>query len=129
MTCGEIPLTHDTATATESLEIAIAHGGEADVLYLRGRLSIDSSPGFRDRLLAMLREQSPKPVIVDLTAVSYIDAAGIATLLEGLKIARHHQTTLCLQGLQGRVVHLFEVTGVLALFETNGCTFSGSKVS
>src|SRR5262249_5449352 len=113
------------------LEIAVEQGGEAEILYLHGRLSIDSSPGFRDRLLVLLREQSRKPVIVDLTAVSYIDASGIATLVEGLKIARHHQTRLCLQGLQGRVVHLFEVTGVLALFETNGCksASSGSKVS
>jgi anti-sigma B factor antagonist len=125
------PLTHDTLTAAETLEITVKHGEQAAVFYLHGRLSIDSSPGLRDRLLAMLREQSSKAVIVDLAAVSYIDASGIATLLEGLKLARNRQTKLCLQGLQDRVVHLFEVTGVLALFEANGCksAFSGAKVS
>jgi len=131
MTCGDFPLTHDILTAAETLEITVKHAEQAAVFYLQGRLNIESSPGFRDRLLAMLREQSYKAVIVDLTAVSYIDGSGIATLLEGLKIARNRQTKLCLQGLQGPVVHLFEVTGVLALFEANGCKSapSGSKVS
>jgi hypothetical protein len=28
---------------------------------------------------------------------------------------------LCLTGLQGRLLHLFEVTGVLPLFDTDQC--------
>ena len=131
MTCEEFPLTHDILTAAETLEITVKHSEQVAVLCLQGRLNIDSSPGFRDRLLAMLREQSRQAVIVDLAAVSYVDGSGIATLLEALKVARNRQIRLCLQGLQGRVVHLFEVTGVLALFETNGCksASSGAEVS
>jgi anti-sigma B factor antagonist len=109
----------------------VDHGGEGTLVCLSGRLSIDSSPALRDRLLAVLREQSPETVVVDLTKVSYIDSSGIATLIEGLKIARNRQTTLCLKGLQGRLLHLFETTGVLALFETSDCrsASSASKVS
>jgi anti-sigma B factor antagonist len=79
----------------------------------------------------MLREQSPEGVIVDLTDVTYVDSSGIATLIEGLKIAPQRQTTLCLQGLQGRLVHSFQVSGVSTLFEKNGCRSpsSVSKVS
>ena len=106
-------------TATD-LEIIEDEGEEGTLVRLRGRLSIDSSPAFRDRLLALLRRQSPPGVIVDLTEVSYMDASGIATLVEGLKTARNRQTTLCLKGLQGRVRHLFEVTGLLTLFEASG---------
>jgi len=102
------------------LEITEDEGEEGTLVRLRGRLSIDSSPAFRDRLLALLRRQSAPGVIVDLTEVSYMDASGVATLVEGLKAARNRQTTLRLQGLQGRVRHLFEVTGLLTLFETSG---------
>src|SRR5271169_4812745 len=117
-------------TATD-LEITEYEGEEGTLVRLRGRLSIDSSPAFRDRLLALLRRQSPATVIVDLTEVSYMDASGVATLVEGLKIARNRQTTLCLKGLQGRVRHLFEATGLLTLFETTGCgsATSAAKVS
>jgi anti-sigma B factor antagonist len=120
-------LTSSMLTATD-LEIIEDEGEEGTLVRLRGRLSIDSSPAFRDRLLAMLRRQSPPAVIVDLTEVSYIDASGVATLVEGLKTARNRQTTLCLQGLQGRVRHLFEVTGLLTLFETSGCGSATSAV-
>jgi anti-anti-sigma factor len=69
----------------------------------------------------MLREQSPKTVIVDLAGVSYIDVSGIATLIEALKVQRNRQGTLGLKGLEGPLVRLFEVTGLLALFEASGC--------
>jgi anti-sigma B factor antagonist len=123
-------LTSSMGTATD-LEITEEENEGGTLVRLRGRLSIDSSPAFRDRLLAMLRRQSPAAVMVDLSEVSYIDTSGVATLVEGLKTARHRKTTLCLQGLQGRVRHLFEVTGLLTLFETAGCgtTISAAKVS
>jgi anti-sigma B factor antagonist len=122
---------HSTVLATDRLEIAIQPGEEASTMRLRGRLNIDSSPAFRDRLLGMLQVRSPQAVIVDFSDVSYVDSSGIATLIEGLKIARRQQTMLCLHGMQGRLLHLFEVTGMSTLFETSGCgsASSNSKVS
>ena len=113
-------LIQHAVTATEGLEVTVKHGEQRIFVYLRGLFNFDSSPDFRDQLLAILREQSPKVLIVDLTQVSYIDSSGISTLLEALKIARNCQTTLSLQGLEGRVVHLFEVTGLSTLFEASG---------
>jgi anti-sigma B factor antagonist len=107
--------------AADGLEIAMDDGEAGTIFRLRGRVTIDSSPVLRDRLLARLRLQVPTAVIFDLTEVPYIDSSGIATLIEGLKIARNRQIAFCLQGLQGRLLHLFEVTGVLALFKASGC--------
>jgi anti-sigma B factor antagonist len=112
---------HGTVTSADGLDITVDHGDAGTVVRLRGQLSIESSPGLRDHLLAMLREQSPKTVIVDLAGVSYIDVSGIATLIEALKVQRNRQGTLCLKGLEDRLVRLFEVTGLLALFEASGC--------
>jgi len=116
-----IGLTRELVTDGESLDITVDDGEERAFVRLHGHLGIDSSPDLRDRLLAMLEGQPPKTIVVDLTEVSYIDASGIATLLEALKIARSRQVTLCLKGLHGRIVRLFEATGLLALFETTGC--------
>ena len=71
----------------------------------------------RNRLLAALRSEARPAVIVDLTKSPYLDCSGIATLVEALKIARAHKVALRLTGLQGRLRTLFEVTGVLSLFE------------
>jgi anti-sigma B factor antagonist len=102
------------------LSITVDHGEEGTFVRLHGQLSIDSSPVLRDRLLAILQGQPPKSIIVDLTELSFIEASGIATLLEALKIARNRHVTLCLKGLHGRVIRLFQVTGLQAVFET-GC--------
>ena len=117
-----------TVPTTDGLEIAIHHGEEGSIVSVRGRLNIDSSPALRDQLLAMLQAQSPHAVILDFSDVSYVDSSGIATLIEGLKMARLRQTTLCVQGLQGRLLHLFQVIGISTLFEKNGCR-SASSVS
>jgi anti-sigma B factor antagonist len=124
-------MTHGIDPPIDGLEIAEHHGKKGSTVRLRGRLNIDSSPALRDRLLALLQAQSPQAVIVDFSDVSYIDSSGIATLIEGLKIARLRQTTLCLQGLQGRLLRLFQVTGMSALFEKSDCgsASSESKVS
>jgi anti-sigma B factor antagonist len=124
------PLTSNMFNAAD-LAITTNEDDGSTLVRLRGRLDVDSSPAFRDQLLASLRAQSAKAVVVDMTEVSYIDASGIATLVEGLKIARNRQNTVCLKGLQGRVLHLFEVTGLLDLFETNGCSSAStaSRVS
>jgi anti-sigma B factor antagonist len=122
-------MTHDRLPLTDGLEITLHHGGEGSIVRLRGCLNIDSSPALRDHLLSMLGAQSAEAVIVDLTDVSYIDSSGIATLIEGLRIARMRQTTFCVQGLHDRLLHLFQVTGMSTLFKTNDCRSDSSKVS
>jgi anti-sigma B factor antagonist len=112
---------HETLTSAESLDIAVNRVEEGTIVRLRGRLGIDSSPDLRDCLLAVLHGEPPKTVVVDLTDVSYVDTSAIATLLEALKIARSRQITLCVKGLQSRLVRLFELTGLMTLFETSGC--------
>ena len=105
----------------DHLEIEVENRDERPVLRLRGRLDIDSSPEFRDRLLATLRAETQKFVVIDFAEVIYMDSSGLATLLEGLKVARACQSKLCVEGLQGRLLHLFEVAGVLSLFEASSC--------
>jgi anti-sigma B factor antagonist len=112
---------------SNNLTISVDQVGNDATVRLSGRVDVDSSPDLRDRLRTLLSEEGlPQAVIVDLAGVSYIETSGIATLIEALRIARHHQIKFRLQGLSGAVLRLFEVTGVLALFEANN---SGEKVS
>jgi anti-sigma B factor antagonist len=114
-------------TSTSSLEITVENSGMNVLVHVSGRINVDSSPDLRDQLLAILSEQPlPRTVTVDLAGIPYIETSGIATLIEALRIARHHQIGFCLQGLGGSVLRLFEVTGVLKLFDRSG---RGEKVS
>jgi anti-sigma B factor antagonist len=115
-------LTGIVLASSSSISITVDHRGSGALVRLNGRIDVDSSPDLRDRLSALLSEEpSPRVITVDLTGATYIEASGIATLIEALRIARHHQTIFCLQGLSGSALRLFEVTGVLALFEVSNC--------
>jgi anti-sigma B factor antagonist len=123
-----IALKRELVTEGESLDITVEHGEERTLVRLNGQLGIDTSPDLRDRLLAMLQGQAPKTIIVDVSEVSSIDASGVATLLEALKVARSRHATLCLKGLQGRMARLFEVMGLRSVFETAGCKDSSPEL-
>jgi anti-anti-sigma factor len=112
---------------SSNLNISVDQVGKDAMVRLSGRVDVDSSPDLRDRLRALLLEEVlPQTVIVDLAGVLYIEISGIATLIEALRIARHHQVNFRLQGLAGAALRLFEVTGVLALFEAGNSEQKGS---
>jgi len=114
-------------TSGSNLEISIDQLGKDVIVRPSGRINVDSSPDLRDCLSAILSEEPlPHAITVDLAAVPYIETSGIATLIEALRIARHQQTKFCMQGLSGSVLRLFEVTGVLTLFDRGS---RGEKVS
>jgi anti-sigma B factor antagonist len=117
-------------TSESSLGITVLKNNDEVIFRLSGRVDVDSSPDLRDRLRTLLSEEAvPQTIIVDLAGVPYIETSGIATLIEALRIARHHQINFRLQGLNGAALRLFEVTGVLALFEANNLRQSGSGQS
>jgi anti-sigma B factor antagonist len=112
-------LTQIAMTSTSSLEITVENSGVTVLVHVNGRINVDD---LRDCLLARLStEPLPRAITVDLAGVPYIETSGIATLIEALRIARHHQTIFCLHGIRGSVLRLFEVMGVLALFEASDC--------
>ena len=120
-------VTRMTITSGSNLEISVDQLGNDAIVRPSGRINVDSSPDLRDCLLAILSAKPlPRAITVDLAGVPYIETSGIATLIEALRMARHRQTIFCLQGLSGSVLRLFEVTGVITLFEADNC---GQKVS
>src|ERR1035438_5158101 len=53
-----------------------------------GRSTVDSSPHLRSVLLGLLRRGTAPVLVIDASALSYLDMSGIATPLEALKAAR-----------------------------------------
>ena len=104
-------------------DFVTAGGGALARIY--GRIDIDSSPALRDRFLALFATPHARIVSIDLSTVTFIDSSGVATLIEALKIARSYNTELRLQGLEGRLLGLFQSTGILSLF--NGSTAKDSQ--
>jgi anti-sigma B factor antagonist len=116
-------------TSVDNTEMNVVVSRDGALASLCGRFDIDSSPAVRDRLLALLNAPHPDAVTIDLSALTHIDSSGIATLIEALKIARGHKTEMRLQGIEDRLLRLFEITGILSLFNGSapGMNESGYK--
>jgi len=59
-------------------------------------------------------------MVIDLSAVSYLDMSGLATLLEALKAARASSVKLRVTGMSGEARALAEVAQLDTLFHSWG---------
>ena len=59
-------------------------------------------------------------VIIDFSAVSYLDMSGLATLLEALKATREHSVKLRVTGISGEARTLAEIAQLDTIFRTWG---------
>lgn len=56
------------------------------VVRLAGDVDLHSSPKARDAILDGLKQK--RPLLVELSAVTYMDSSGVASLVEGYQTAR-----------------------------------------
>ena len=85
------------------------------------RITIENANEMRQLILEAVRSQSGR-VVVDMSEITYMDAPGLATLLGALRQARQQGKAMALQGVQDQPRHLFEVTELDHLFDTDGKT-------
>jgi len=97
------------------MKMATRQSGGAVILDISGDIDLQSSPDLRKALLASIKE-SPY-VILNLTAVRYIDSSGIASLVEGWQHAKSAQHRLILFGLSEVARNVLKLTHLLKLFE------------
>ncbi|HED19212.1 MAG TPA: anti-sigma factor antagonist [Gammaproteobacteria bacterium] len=67
------------------------------VISLSGEVDLNKSPGARKVILNCLKKQ--RHVMVDMSAVEYIDSSGVASLVEGFQYARSNNLEFGLIGV------------------------------
>ena len=84
------------------------------LLALTGEVDLHNSPQVRKQLLAIV--ESGNSVIVDFSALSYIDSSGIATLVEAFNYAKNNQLTLTIIAAAGAPLQVLELTNLNKVF-------------
>ena len=70
------------ASANE-LSVDARRAGAHTIVLVTGRVTVDSSPHLRPMLHEAIGAPPPAGVVIDFTAVEYLDTSAIATLLAG----------------------------------------------
>ena len=84
---------------------------EIPVLRLWGDIDIGTADALRARMAELLGRGS-KFIIVDLAGVSFFDSSGLKVLDEAQQDAAERGARLALACPPGRVLRLFEITGL-----------------
>jgi anti-sigma B factor antagonist len=91
----------------------------AFIVDVTGDITLYNTPEVRKILLDLLREKRVRRVIVNLEKVKYIDSAGVASLVEGLKVSRDLKSEFALYGLSRSTREVLELTRLLKVFEVH----------
>jgi anti-sigma B factor antagonist len=93
--------------------------GEITILDLTGDITLFNSPEIRKALIVLLKDERVPQLFINMTGVKYVDSSGIASLVEGLKIARDQGSRFVLYGLSKPAVTVLELTHLLHVFEVH----------
>lgn len=108
----------DTTTSRVLTVEVDRHSAGRSVIHVSGDMLCDATEAVGCIVSGELR-RSPALVVLDLSAVTRIDASGIATLVSAATQAGESDISLCLVGMQGRPVEAALADADLTeLFET-----------
>ena len=92
--------------------------GDALVASVAGDIDLNNSPVLRATLFELLRNHSPKKLILNLAAVPYMDSSAIAVLVELMRKMKGGKIVLA--SLQPRVKGLLEIARLDSIFAVTG---------
>jgi anti-sigma B factor antagonist len=122
-----------THPATEDIgPITITVGTERDstvIASLGGELDLVSAPAVRERLLSLLSPDASR-LVVDMSAIRYADASGLAVLVSTQRRAVLLGGTLRLAALQPEVARVLKIAGLsrhLAVYPTVQAAIAGRR--
>lgn len=109
-----------------NLSIELKEKPNGYLVMLRGEVDIYTAPKLKQSLIP-LTEQSKNTVCIDLKDVTYLDSTGLGIFIQALKSATKNNSHLKLIRVKGRVLRLFEVTGLEDIMTIESDTEVNSK--
>ena len=100
------------------MECTVTQLDGRDRVALGGDVDLASSPEARKAILAAL--DAGRGLLVDLSAVAYIDSSGVASLVEGFQVARERGLPFALIGVSESarlVLQLAHLDRVFPIFD------------
>lgn len=96
------------------MTVDIATRGPATIAALTGEVDLERSPAVRRALLDALHDK--RPLVVDLSQVSYIDSSGIASLVEAYQTARNQESVLILAAVSPTALRVMQLARLDRVF-------------
>ena len=100
------------------MNIEIRNEAQAAIVSLEGDVDLESSPKVRAALLEWVARKHA--VVVDMSAVSYIDSSGVASLVEAFQAARKSKSRFVLARVSDAALRVLELARLDKVFTIIG---------
>jgi anti-sigma B factor antagonist len=104
----------------KKMGIETMHGPAESRMTVTGHLVIESSPRFRASLVKAIRTATSAELVIDASALSYLDTSGVATLVEAARMASARGLRLRVNGLAGEPRMLAQIAELDVIFRAYG---------
>jgi anti-sigma B factor antagonist len=81
-----------------------------------GEIGFARSPQLRSELMQLIQQHKPAKLVLDMSAIPYMDSSGVATLVEAMQQQRQAGGKLVLCCMQERVRSVFEISRLDMVF-------------
>ena len=108
------------------MDIRIETKDKCSIVFLEGEIDLYCSGDARKAILSQIGAM--KHVMVDLSQVKYIDSSAIASLVEGIQMARHAELEFSLISVSAeamQVIKLARLDKVFNIYDTFNDALSG----
>ncbi|MBW8485907.1 STAS domain-containing protein [Actinomadura parmotrematis] len=102
---------HPGSIAEDRVTMTVRHLPDHTIIALSGELDLASTAALREKMLVALN-RAGAPVVIDLSAVTFCDAAGLALLVGIRRRARGSRLGLTLAAPRPPVRKLLRITGL-----------------
>lgn len=103
----------ESPRAAFEIEVSSAEG-EIKVVAVRGELDFDEAPAL-ETVLAELRAEGEREIVVDLSELMFIDSSGISVLVGAARAATAEQGTLVVAAPTPHVQRVFDIVSLSEL--------------
>ncbi len=86
------------------------------ILTLAGRLTAASASQLKDHIKRLV-DANRSQILLDISALAFLDSSGLAVMVSGLKLARERGGWLKLAGAVPQVATVFKLTMLDRIFE------------
>lgn len=98
------------------LNISNKQVGDVSVVVLRGRIVLGEGSGALRERVKNLVDDGKKKIVLNMANVTYIDSAGLGTLVAAHVSAKKEGTALLLSDLGNKFHEVLQVTRLLTIF-------------
>lgn len=96
------------------MELKITSLQSRDVVALEGDVDLSNSKQVKQSIIALIKQGSD--VVVDISALNYIDSSGMASLVEALNESKQAGSEFHIAGAQGAPLQVFKLTRLDTVF-------------